>query len=250
MPAERIEFPPVMRHVLTTRGLRAAGGGILVLAATTAAHGCSLKEDNPDLVAGKRAFVQKCGSCHALRRAGTKGTVGPDLDQAFQQAEKEGFGESAIRGVIKKQILFPARGGVMPANLATGEQADDISAYVAKVVARPGKDAGLLATAVQPAGSGKPVAAKNGVLSIAADPTGQLAFVAKQATAPAGALTIEMPNESGVPHDLTIDGKGKTATVTNGKPKFQATFAAGKYTYYCSVPGHRAAGMEGTLTVQ
>jgi plastocyanin len=239
-----------MRHVLTTKGLRAAGSGAIFLAAAAAAGGCSLKEDNPDLVAGKQAFVKKCGSCHSLQRAGTKGAVGPDLDQAFQQAEKEGFGESAIRGVVKKQILFPARGGVMPADLAGGAEADNISAYVAKVVSKRGKDEGLLATAVKQAGGGKPIAAKNGDLVISADPGGQLAFASNQATAPAGKLTVEMPNQSGVPHDITIDGKGKTATIPNGTAKFTATFAPGKYTYYCSVTGHREAGMEGTLTVK
>jgi plastocyanin len=239
-----------MRHVLPMKRLRAAGGGVLVVAAGVIAGGCAIKEDNPDLVAGKQLFVQKCGSCHVLRRAETKGTVGPNLDDAFQQSEKEGFGESAIRGVVKKQILYPRRGSAMPAKLVTGEDADNVSAYIARVAAQPGEDTGLLATAVQAAGSGEPIAAKNGVLSIPADPGGQLAFVSKEATAPAGQLTVEMPNESGVPHDIVIDGKGKSQTITNGTTSFEAAFEPGKYTYYCSVQGHRAAGMEGTLTVE
>jgi plastocyanin len=108
-----------------------------------------------------------------------------------------------------------------------------------------------LATAVPQAGAGKPVAAKNGVLSIAADPSGQLAFVTKQATAPAGRLKVEMPNKSGVPHDIVIDGVGKGPVVTDGVSSFQGSVQAGKkYTFYCSVTGHRQAGMEGTLTVK
>jgi plastocyanin len=107
-----------------------------------------------------------------------------------------------------------------------------------------------LATAVKQAGGGAPIAAKNGVLSIAADPSGQLAFVSNNATAPAGTLTVEMPNKSGTPHDITIDGKGKGPVVTNGVSKFTATFAPGTYTYYCSVPGHRQAGMFGKLVVK
>ena len=109
-------------------------GSAVLLTVAAAFGGCSFsKETNADLVSGKQLFVQKCGSCHTLAHAATKGTVGPNLDQAFQQPQKEGFGESAIRGVIKKQILFPARGGVMPARLVTGNKADDIAAYAKKV---------------------------------------------------------------------------------------------------------------------
>ena len=226
-------------------------GSALVVAAAAVFGGCSFsKETNADPVAGKQLFVQKCGSCHTLHRAGTKGTVGPNLDQAFQQPEKEGFGESAIRGMVKKQILFPRHGSVMPARLVTGKSADAVAAYVASVVDKSGQDTGLLATAVKAAGGGPAVVAKNGVLSIPADPSGQLAFVSAKASAPPGQLTIEMPNKSGVPHDITIDGKGNGPVVTNGVSKFTATFAAGTYTYYCSVSGHRQAGMVGKLTVK
>ena len=59
-----------------------------------------------------------------------------------------------------------------------------------------------------------------------------------------------MPNESGVPHNIVIDGKGKSAVIPSGTADFKADFAAGDYVYYCSVPGHRQAGMEGRLTVK
>jgi mono/diheme cytochrome c family protein len=239
-----------MGSALSKGRLRAVATAVAVVAVAGVGAGCSAKENDADLVAGKKLFVQKCGSCHVLNRAGTKGTTGPDLDQAFHQSQKEGFGESAIRGVIRKQIEYPARGGVMPAGLVNSGQADDIAAYVAKVVAKRGKDTGLLATAVPQAGAGKPAVAQNGLLSIAADATGQLAFVSKLASAQAGKLTVEMPNKSGTPHNIVIDGKGKGAVVNNGVSKFTASFAAGKYTFYCAVPGHRQAGMQGVLTVK
>jgi plastocyanin len=223
-------------------------------AAIAALGGCNAKEgQNADLVAGKKLFVQKCGSCHILARAGTKGTIGPNLDEAFQQPSKEGFGESAIRAMVHEQIQIardPKYGGVMPQNLVRGQQAWDVASYVAQVVSKPGKDTGLLATAVQAAQSAKPAIATNGTLSIPADPTGQLLFQFKSAEAPPGKLTIEMPNKSGVQHDITIDGKGKGPVVANGTSSFSATFAAGTYTFYCSVPGHREAGMVGKLTVK
>ena len=59
-----------------------------------------------------------------------------------------------------------------------------------------------------------------------------------------------MPNKSGTGHDIVIDGLGKGPVVSKGVSSFKATLKPGKYTYYCSVPGHRAAGMQGTLTVR
>jgi uncharacterized cupredoxin-like copper-binding protein len=60
-----------------------------------------------------------------------------------------------------------------------------------------------------------------------------------------------MANKSGTPHDIVIDGKGKGQVVQNGGvSQFQANFTAGSYTFYCSVPGHRQAGMQGKLTVK
>jgi plastocyanin len=138
----------------------------------------------------------------------------------------------------------------MPPKLVSGADAQDVAAYVASVAAKPGKDTGLLANAVKAAGGGT-ATEKNGVLSIAADPNGQLAYVAAKAVGQAGPVTIEMPNKSGIQHDIVIDGLGKGPVVSNGVSSFKATLQAGKtYTYYCSVDGHRQAGMHGTLTVK
>jgi plastocyanin len=244
--------------------LRAGAIVLLAGAATTVLSACTNNNSsNPDLISGKKLFAQKCGSCHVLARAGTKGTVGPNLDAAFRGPLRDGMKRSGIRGVIHDQILYPPsfkldEGGqrpdgsqAMPAKVVTGDDADNVAAYVASVVAKPGKDSGLLAQAVPQAGGGPTATAKGGVLSIPADPNGQLAFQTKKASAPAGKLTVQMPNKSGTQHDIVIDGKGKGQIVSNGGvSKFTATFSPGKYTYYCSVPGHRQAGMQGTLTVK
>jgi plastocyanin len=226
------------------------------LAAALSVAGCSAKDNNHDVVAGKQMFVKKCGSCHVLNRAGTKGTTGPDLDEAFHQSVSEDFGEEAIRSVVLKQILYPARAGsggetgAMPAGLVKGDDAHDVAAYVALSVAKPGKDGGLLATAVKAQTSNKPAVAANGVLTIPADPSGGLAFVNATAEAPAGQLKIDMPNKAGIPHNIAIKGKGQGEVVTSGSSSFSAAFEPGKYTYICEVPGHLAAGMKGTLTVK
>jgi mono/diheme cytochrome c family protein len=227
-----------------------------IVAAVPALSACGeVKDPQPDVVAGKQLFVSKCGACHTLARAGTKGTTGPNLDEAFQQSLKEGFGETAVRGVIYKQILYPNRlpnsdGIKMPAKLVSGQDAHDVAAYVAEVSSKPGKDTGRLATAVKAAGGGT-TTEKNGVISIPADPGGQLAYVYDKANGTPGPVTIEMPNKSGTQHDIVIDGLGKGPVVAKGTSSFKADLEAGKkYTYYCSVPGHRQAGMQGTLTVK
>jgi plastocyanin len=242
-----------MGQVLSRPGVRAGFAGLLAAVAALALSACSAhpEVENANLISGKQLFVQKCGSCHVLARAGTKGTTGPDLDQAFQRAIKDGMPRSDFAGAVHGQILHPNRNGVMPAKLVTGDKAYDIAAYVAQSVAAGGKDTGLLATAVKQAGGGKPAVEKGGTLQIDADPTGQLAFVTDTATGTPGQITVKMANKSGTPHDIVIDGKGKGEVVKDGGvSQFQANFTAGSYTFYCSVPGHRQAGMQGKLTVK
>jgi mono/diheme cytochrome c family protein len=242
-------------HYVTITRMSRAGALAALVAAALVASGCTNtgSEQSANTVAGKQLFVKKCGSCHTLRRAGTKGNVGPNLDSAFVNAREERQGDDAIRGVVLGQILYPGRNGVMPAKLVDGENANDIAAYVSQVAAKPGQDTGLLATAVKAAGGGKPIAAANGVLSIAADPGGQLAYASKLATATPGPIEIQMPNQSGIDHNLVVDGNGtkiETAVIKKGVAKANGTLAAGSYAFYCSVPGHRAGGMEGKLTVK
>jgi mono/diheme cytochrome c family protein len=103
--------------------------------------------DEADLTVGKAAFVEKCGSCHTLERAGTAGTTGPNLDKAFQAALNDGFDRDTVEGIVHKQILHPRRNSVMPAGLVEGEKANDVAAYVGYAVDRSGEDEGALATA-------------------------------------------------------------------------------------------------------
>jgi plastocyanin len=239
---------------LSSKRSRAALAALATTGAAVALSACSVSssdEGSANLISGKKLFVSKCGACHVLNRAQTKGTTGPNLDEAFQQALKDGMKRSGIRGAVHAQILHPNRNGVMPAKLVTGEDAYDVAEYVARSAAAGGKDTGLLATAVKAAGSGKPAVEKDGTLEVDADPSGQLAFVTNQAQAKPGEVTVKMANKSGTPHDIVIDGKGKGEVVQNGGvSQFKADFTAGSYTYYCSVPGHRQAGMQGKLTVK
>jgi uncharacterized cupredoxin-like copper-binding protein len=242
-----------MGPVLSMSRVRAGLAVVAVSGAAVALSACSTQAGggNPNAINGKQLFVSKCGSCHVLGRAQTKGSVGPNLDQAFQQSLKDGFGRSGIRGAVHGWILHPNPAGAMPAKVVSGQDAYDVADYVAESVAKGGKDTGLLATAVKTAGGGKPAIEKGGNLQIDADPTGQLAFVTNKAAGTKGQITVKMQNKSGTPHDIVIDGKGAGKEVTNGGiSSFSANFPAGKYQFYCSVPGHKAAGMVGTLTVK
>jgi len=91
-------------------------------------------------------------------------------------------------------------------------------------------------------------------LQLAADPSGALKFDPTALEATAGQVTIDFTNDSSVPHNVTIEGNGieevASDTVTGDKCSVSADLPAATYTFYCSVDGHKAAGMEGTLTVK
>jgi plastocyanin len=91
-------------------------------------------------------------------------------------------------------------------------------------------------------------------LKLSADPGGALKFDKSTLTAKPGKVTIVMDNPSDLPHAVEIEGHGvedEGETVNKGGvSKASATVKAGEYEYYCPVDGHKAAGMEGTLTVK
>jgi uncharacterized cupredoxin-like copper-binding protein len=224
------------------------------LAVVALAAGCGGRGSQPNLVNGKTLFVQKCGSCHTLARAGTKGIQGPNLDAAFGEARAQGFGESGIKGVVFNQISHVRRGSIMPLNLVKGKNARDVAAYVGFAAGKAGKDGGELASAGQAQVSSKPAVEQNGTLTIPANPTGALAFQFNKATAKAGQVTLSMPNKAPITHDISIKGNGVNQqgprVGSGGDSKISVNLKPGTYTFYCSVPGHEAGGMKGTLTVK
>jgi mono/diheme cytochrome c family protein len=138
--------------------LRAPLVGLAALAAivAAAAGGCGTVgrvEEAAEISRGKDLFIkgadgkQPCGSCHTLADAGTKGTIGPNLDDAFRHVRSEtdpgqGFDETTIRDVIRGQIAYPVEEPPtgepgMPADLVTGSDADAVAAYVASVAGLP-----------------------------------------------------------------------------------------------------------------
>lgn len=93
-------------------------------------------------------------------------------------------------------------------------------------------------------------------LSLSADPNGDLKYNTDKLNANAGNITIALTNESSVPHDVAVEdsaGKvlGTSEEITQSDTDLELKDVdAGSYTFFCTVPGHKAAGMEGTLTVR
>jgi plastocyanin len=104
------------------------------------------------------------------------------------------------------------------------------------------------------AGQAEAAEGGGGALALRADPGGNLSFDKQSLEAPGGEVTIRMGNPSALPHNVSVEGDGvdeEGETVEKGgTSEVSADLSAGEYTFYCSVPGHREGGMEGTLTVR
>ena len=132
-----------------------------------------------------------------------------------------------------------------------------LAAMSAAVVtaSEPAKAGSQRASSSQPPAAGAPVspAAPASTLKLAADPNGLLSYDTKQLSAKAGRVTIDFTNAASLEHNVTIaQGSaqlGATPTFGGGTRTLTLNLKPGTYTFYCSVPGHRQSGMEGTLRV-
>jgi len=137
---------------------------LLLLAALAAvalpASGCGTTSADPNR--GRVLFVQKCGVCHTLAQAGTTAQIGPNLDDAFASARAAGEGGDTVEGVVKAQVEYPRPSTddpavSMPADIVTGQDLDDVAAYVGLYAGVPGA-----APPRVPGGPGAQVFANNG----------------------------------------------------------------------------------------
>jgi mono/diheme cytochrome c family protein len=124
------------------------------------ASGCGTSRADP--TRGRVLFVQKCGVCHAMAEAGTTAQIGPDLDDAFAAARSAGEGGDTVEGVVKAQVEFPRPSNdnpavSMPADVVTGQDLEDVAAYVGLYAGVPGA-----APPKVPGGLGAQVFASNG----------------------------------------------------------------------------------------
>jgi len=128
------------------------------------------------------------------------------------------------------------------------------------LVACGGSDSTTTTSGGEEAGSG--AAAEGGkeagggsTIKFEADPNGELAYTATEASAKAGKVTIDFNNPQSLTHDVAIEDSsgeevGKTDLIGKEETSTTVDLKPGTYTFFCTVPGHREAGMEGTLTVK
>jgi mono/diheme cytochrome c family protein len=145
----------VQRRTLNLLALLTATGAIAF------ATGCDTTE-NADTERGRDLFVANCGTCHILAEAATTNETGPDLDAAFAASREAGMDNDTIEGVVQQQIENPRTTDpedptYMPAELVTGQDAEDVAAYVASVAGVPG-----IEPPEAPGGPGGQVFANNG----------------------------------------------------------------------------------------
>ncbi len=198
-------------------------GGLLVVWALTLSMGLGRKADFPGSAAGQRGVV----------------AISAVLVLA-----------AVTTAVLTSSV--PAKGKVPPTH--TEELPPVPVASAPAEVSSTSASSEAVAPTSSPAPSSSPVRAKAGTrLQLTANPAGLLAYNTKQLSAKAGAVTITFTNNSPLEHDVTVaEGTkvlGATPVFKGGSRTLTLTLKPGKYVYYCSVPGHRQAGMEGTLSV-
>jgi len=121
-----------MTTVLPRRARRAAialalGAGLLLAA------GCGGDDGQaPDLAAGKTTFGTYCASCHTLADSGKPPAyIGPNLDDSFRASREAGIADDQFAGLVERWIQIAQL--PMPRDLVTGQDAQNVAAYIAAV---------------------------------------------------------------------------------------------------------------------
>ena len=129
-------FPPVKRPIAALIAALIALGA--ASCGTGSASSPTAAADAVDLENGQKLFQATCGGCHTLQNAGSKGTIGPDLDAVYREPALEGWERSSFEATVLEQIELgsPESDPAMPAELLTGQDARDVAAYVAAVAAQ------------------------------------------------------------------------------------------------------------------
>jgi plastocyanin len=153
---------------------------------------------------------------------------------------------------MKKVVALLALALASVALVACGGSSDNSSSSTTETTSSGGET-----TSEAASGGGKEEGGGSGGSTVAfeADPGGALAYTTTEATAKAGKVTVEFNNPQGLEHDVAIESSsgeevGKTELIAEGSDSTTVNLKPGTYHFYCTVPGHREAGMEGTLTVK
>lgn len=152
---------------------------------------------------------------------------------------------------MKKVVALLALALAAVALVACGGDDDEETTTSGTTTEAPSEAGGAAGGAAKEGGAGG-----GSVLKIAAVPDTGLEYTTDEATAEAGDLTVEFENPQTLTHDVAIEDEngnqvGKTELIADSSTSADiGNVKPGTYTFYCTVPGHREAGMEGTLTVK
>jgi plastocyanin len=209
-------------------------GGLLVAWALTVALGLGLRRANfPGSLQGERATI-------AVTVVLVLAAVSTAVITSGSAATARTAASSA-----------PASGGGQPSAPSTSTSTSTSTGTSTPTSTQPRASTGTPKAAPKTTKAAPPAATTS--LALVANPQGLLSYDTKKLTAKAGTVTISLENNAPLAHNVTIaEGAkllGATPTFVAGSRKVTLKLAPGTYTFYCSVPGHRQAGMEGTLSV-
>ena len=230
---------------------------------------------DPMVKEGQQAFLgSACVVCHTVRGTNASGDLGPDLTHLASRRTLAAGTLENNRGNLAGWILDPQSikpGNLMPATNLAPDQLHAILDYLESLgpgettPASPSAEATPEEEATPAAEEATPSAAEQatpeeGGATADEEPQTEITvemvdidFNPNEFTIAANTdVTIILPNLGDLPHNFHIDELdihsedvepgGETTITINAEP--------GEYTFYCSIPGHREAGMEGTLIVE
>jgi plastocyanin len=152
---------------------------------------------------------------------------------------------------MKKVVAFLVLAIAALALVACGSSSDSSSSTTETSGGESQTEQGGAAKEESSSGGG----GSSSTLKFEADPNGELAYTSTSETAKAGNVTVEFKNPQALTHDVAIEDSsrkevGATELIADGSDTTTVDLKPGTYIYFCTVPGHREAGMEGKLTVK
>jgi plastocyanin len=153
----------------------------------------------------------------------------------------------------RRRVYVPAPLALLVALLALAGCGSSSSSSSSSAASTPTTSAAPATSSTSSAPT-SPAGASSSV-SLEANKEGQLEYNTKSLTAKAGKVTIDFTNMSSLMHNVTVESSsgqklGATPTFSGGTKSLSLNLKPGTYKFFCSVPGHRQAGMEGTLVVK
>ena len=160
-----------------------------------------------------------------------------------------------IPGLLLALGALAGCGGSSSASSAASSVASSASSSISSAASSAASSVSSSASSGVSSAASSVSSAVGGALTLAADPSGALKYNTTSLTASSGKVTIAFANSSPVMHNVTVASSngsvvGATPTFNGGVKTLTLNLKPGTYTFYCSVPGHRQAGMQGTLVVK